>query len=65
MQLKYITIKKLNEFRELLHQNRKEYNKLKDWLEKQELDIEFVLYEDESGNVVLKEYLKKMKGGYN
>jgi len=59
----YITSKKLFNFRELLHQNTKEYFKLKKWLDKQELDIEFILYEDECGNEVLKEYLKQLKGG--
>ena len=59
----YITTKKLFNFRELIHQNTKEYFKLKKWLDKQELDIEFILYEDECGNEVLKEYLKQLKGG--
>lgn len=33
--------------------NQKEYQKLKKWLNKQELDIEYVLFEDEDDKAVI------------
>ena len=55
-----LAISILNYFREIIQDNNKVYYDLKKWLNEQELDIEYVLYEDEEGNKVLKEYLKKV-----